>query len=364
MKLLPLPIAFIFASSFASSLLLSFSLFGQTDQFEKVDSIIEARIQCDDPGLGVGIVKEGAIIYERYRGLSNLQHQVPFSEKTRSNIASTAKQFTALMILELSLNHQLGLDDDVRKYLPNLYKEGRAPIKIRHLINHTSGIHEYVDLLSKQGPVWWKRVGLDNDDLLELLEAQRELEFEPGSAYQYSNSNYVVLAKIVETVTGTSFTEHSKLFFRNLGMHETSFVERYMEVIPNSANPYSDWGRGEWWETPTVTKTCGEGFLFTTLRDQLRYEQKLQSSDLNPLLKTSQEPILNSEIKTYGFGLKLQDRLQRKAVHHDGATYGYHSQTLRFPEEKLTVFIMSNNGNVRSDVMADQIARHLLSKGP
>ncbi|GAB1308448.1 serine hydrolase domain-containing protein [Urechidicola sp. KH5] len=341
----------------------SFSLNGQTLKFEKIDSIIDAAIKENHPGLAVGIVKNGEVVYERYRGLSNLQHQISFDQHTRSNIASTAKQFTALMVLDLSLKQKLNLEDDVRKHVPSLYPNVPDEIKIRHLINHTSGVQEYVDLLSEEGPVWWKRVGLDNNDVIELLEKQKSLAFKPGSKYAYSNSNYNILATIVERVTGISFVDYSSDFFENLGMKETSFVKRYMGVIPNRANPYSDWGRGEWWETPTVTKTSGEGFLFTTLKDQLIFEQMIQASiDTNNLLKISQDPIPNSEIKTYGFGLKLNDRLNRKAVHHDGVTYGFHSQIIRFPEEKLAIFIMSNNGNIRSDLMADEIASFLLSK--
>ena len=326
---------------------------------KEIDHIINKSVENDHPGLGIGIVKNGEVIYEKYRGLSNLQHQIPFCKKTRSNIASTAKQFTALMILDLSMKGKLNLDEDIRKYFPNLYKKVDDKIKIRHLVNHTSGIHEYVNLISQKDKVWWKQVGLDNDKIIELLEEQNELEFSPGTRYNYSNSNYNVLAKIIEKVSGEKFTEYSKNFFIDLNMVETSFVERYMGVIPNRANPYSDWGRGEWWETPTVTKTSGEGFLYTTLSDQLIFEKKLQNSNQDLFIK-SQKPIPESEIKTYGFGLKLADRLGEKAIHHDGVTFGFHSQTLRFPEEKLTIFILSNNGNLRSDLMADEIAKFLL----
>jgi len=333
--------------------------FNGLQDLKEIDHIINKSVENEHPGLGVGIVKNGEVIYEKYRGLSNLQHQIPFSKKTRSNIASTAKQFTALMILDLSMKGKLNLDEDIRKYFPNLYKKVDDEIKIRHLVNHTSGIHEYVNLISQKNKVWWKQVGLDNDKIIELLEEQNELEFSPGTKYNYSNSNYNVLAKLIEKVSGEKFTKYSKNFFIDLNMVETSFVERYMGVIPNRANPYSDWGRGEWWETPTVTKTSGEGFLYTTLRDQLTFEKKLQNSNLDLFIK-SQKPIPGSEIKTYGFGLKLLDRLGRKAIHHDGVTFGFHSQTLRFPEEKLTIFILSNNGNIRSDLIANEIANFFL----
>ena len=326
---------------------------------KEIDHIINKSVENNHPGLGIGIVKNGEVIYEKYRGLSNLQHQIPFSKKTRSNIASTAKQFTALMILDLSMKGKLNLDEDIRKYFPNLYKKVDDKIKIRHLVNHTSGIHEYVNLISQKDKVWWKLVGLDNDKIIELLEEENELEFSPGTKYNYSNSNYNVLAKLIEKVSGEKFTEYSKNFFIELNMVETSFVERYMGVIPNRANPYSDWGRGEWWETPTLTKTSGEGFLYTTLSDQLIFEKKLQNSNRDLFIK-SQKPIPGSEIKTYGFGLKLLDRLGRKAIHHDGVTFGFHSQTLRFPDEKLTIFILSNNGNIRSSLIANEIANFFL----
>ena len=249
-----------------------------------------------------GIVKNGEVIYEKYRGFSNLQHQIPFSNKTRSNIASTAKQFTAMMVLDLALKEKLNLDDNIRNYFPNLYKTVADKIRIRHLINHSSGIHEYVDLLGEEGKVWWKHVGLDNNDIMKLLEKQNNLEFRPGTKYNYSNSNYIVLAKIIEKVTGEKFTNYSKNFFNKLNMSETSFVERYMSVIPNRASPYSDWGKGEWWETPMVTKTSGEGFLYTTLRDQLTFEKEIQNSN-NALFVKSQKPIPESKIETYCFGL-------------------------------------------------------------
>ena len=347
-----------------SALFFGLQISSQNQDFLKIDSILKSKVDENHPGIAVGILKDGNIIYEKYFGLSNLQHKVKFDENTRSNIASTAKQFTALIILDLSLNEKLSLEDDIRKYLPKLYKNVNDKIKLRHLLNHTSGIRDYVELLDLEGDVWWKRVGLDNDAILELIENQEELGFTPGSQYSYSNTNYVLLTKIIEKISGKTFNVYSKKFFENLGMNETSFVEGYMKVIPNRANPYSDWGRGEWWEVPTVTKTNGEGFLFTTLKNQLTFEKAVQNANHNNnvLLIKSQQPIPNSEIKTYGFGLELEDKLGRKAMHHSGGTYGFHSQTYRFPKEQLTIFAMSNNGNISTNLIAQEIAKILLPK--
>uniref|UniRef100_UPI003F6A7061 serine hydrolase domain-containing protein n=1 Tax=Polaribacter sp. TaxID=1920175 RepID=UPI003F6A7061 len=206
-------------------------LFSQENELSKIDSILNAKVKLNEPGIAVGIIKEGNVIYEKYLGLSNLQHQVKFDKKTRSNIASTAKQFTALMILDLKLNKKLSLEDDIRKYLPKVYKNVAQKIKVRHLLNHTSGVRDYVELLDLEGDVWWQRFGLDNEDILELIQNQEELGFKPGTHYSYSNTNYILLTKIIEEISGKNFNEYSKIFFENLGMKETSFVEKYMSVI-------------------------------------------------------------------------------------------------------------------------------------
>jgi len=342
----------------------SISSFAQKINFKKIDSIITSKINEKDPSLMVGIVKNGNIIYEKYRGLSNLQDQVSADKNTRSNIASTAKQFTALMILQLSLEEKLSLEDDIRKYLPTFYTKVKEKIKIRHLINHTSGIRDFYDLMSIQQNPWWSQEGLDNDDALELLEKQEDLAFISGSRYLYSNSGYTILTKIISKVSGKKFHEFSKNFFRELGMNNTSFLENYMYVIPNQAQPYSDWGDGLWQQYPMITNLYGDGFLFTTLKDQLLFEQAVQNAKKNHniLLIDSQKPIKNSEIKTYGFGLELENRLNRTSIHHSGGTGSYHSQMARYPNEKLTIFVMSNNSRLWSGAIADEIALELLPK--
>lgn len=335
----------------------------QEIKINKIDSIVNSKIKENDPALFIGIVKDGKIIYEKYRGLANLQHQVKADQNTVSNIASTAKQFTALMILDLALNEKLSLEDDIRKYLPTFYPKVKEEIKIRHLLNHTSGIRDFYDLMSIQQNPWWSQEGLDNKDALELLEKQEDLAFTPGSRYMYSNSGYTILAKIIAEVTEEDFHKYSKNFFEGLGMKKTQFLKNYMSIIPNQAQPYSDWGDGVWQQYPMITNLYADGFLFTSLKDQLIFEQAVQNANYNNnvLLIESQKPIKNNEIKTYGFGVELEDRLNRKSVHHSGGTGSYHSQMARYLEDKVSVFVMSNNSNLWSGAIADEIAKVLLT---
>ncbi|AGC76837.1 CubicO group peptidase (beta-lactamase class C family) [Nonlabens dokdonensis] len=342
-------------------LTISISTYAQRT-LKSIDSIVNSKLTEKEPGLFVGVVKDGAVIYENYKGLASLQHNVKVDVNSRSNIASTAKQFTALMILNLAFEQKLSLEDDLRKYLPKLYPNVKDKIKIRHLINHTSGVRDFYDLMSIQQEPWWRREGLDNNDAIDLLEKQEDLAFTPGSRYMYSNSGYTLLTRVIEVASGEDFHDYSEIFFKNLGMNNTIFLKNYMYVIPNQALPYSDWGDGVWQQYPMITNLYGDGFLFTTLKDQLIFEKAIQNAKLNNnrLLIESQKPIPNSEIKTYGYGLELEDRLNYKSVHHSGGTGSYHSQTIRFPDEKLTVFVMSNNSRLWSGAIADEIAKLFL----
>ncbi|MEM7085647.1 MAG: serine hydrolase domain-containing protein [Bacteroidota bacterium] len=331
---------------------------------DALNTIINTQLEENDPGLFVGVIWNGEIVFESVRGLSSLQHSVQATVNTKSNVASVAKQFTALCVLKLSLEGTLNLEDDIRKYLPTLYTSEEKEIKIRHLINHTSGIRDYSDLMSLQQETWWRREGLDNEDVFALLERQNDLNFDPGTAYLYSNSNYTLLTKIVEIASGQSFHDYSKKLFEELGMTDTEYLKNYMYVMPNQAFPYMNWGNGIWQQYPMITNLFGDGFLFTTLRDQLVFEQAIQNAENNnnQLLILSQQPIKNSEITTYGFGLELEDRLNYPSLHHSGSTGSYHAQVLRFPEEKLSIFVMSNNGTLSSGNIAYEIAEVLLPK--
>ncbi len=344
-----------------TALLFSLTIASQSP-INQIDSIVNSKIGADDPALFVGVIKDGAIIYKHIKGLANLQHQVPANEDTRSNIASTAKQFTALMILDLAQKGKLNLEDDIRKYIPGLYPKVEEAIKLRHLLNHTSGINDYCDLMGMQQDPWWRRVGLDNEDVIKFTMQQEALAFAPGSTYEYSNTGYNLLAKVVEVTVEKDFHSYSEQFFQALGMLQTTFLKSYMQVIPNLALPYSDWGDGVYQQFPMLTSTFGEGFLYTTLDDQLRFEQLLQNAeeDGNKLLLASQRPIPNSKRQTYGFGLELTDWNNHPAVHHAGGTGSYGSQVIRFPEERLTIFVMSSNSRVWTSGLADEIALTLL----
>ena len=326
-----------------------------------VEVQVEAMTAGNSPGVAIGIVQEGEVVYETYFGFADLEHEIEVGPATRFNIASNAKQFTALCILELEREGALDLQEDIREYLPELFPEQEASITIAQLIDHSSGIRDVYDLWALQGKTWWERF-LGNGDAFELLAAQRDLNFDPGTDHQYSNSNYLLLAEIVQRVSGTSFDEYADSLFRRLGLRETSFLTNYMEVIPGRAQPYGHWGG--WKRYPTITNLHGDGALFTTLRDQLRWERIIQSGGASgfssELLAASQSTLPDHGIDAYGCGVCFGRYRGFEYQFHEGNTGAYNATFVRFPAERLAVVVMSNNGSISTHDLARDYAASIL----
>ncbi|WP_083677237.1 serine hydrolase domain-containing protein [Winogradskyella sp. J14-2] len=323
---------------------------------DKLDSQIEKYIDGISPGMAVGIVKDGVTVFEKYIGYSNLEHDIKIDENTRFNIASNAKQFTALCILRLIEQDKIALDDDVRKYLPELYKEIGHKITVSNLLTHTSGIRDVYGLWALKGKDWYE-LFIDNDDAIELLKSQTDLNFEPGKEYLYSNSNYILLTEIIEKVTDTKFKDFSNSLFTEIGMGNSSFLTNYMAIIPNKARPYGNWNG--WKEYPVVTELIGDGGLFTTLEDQLKWEQVIQQNNgknlSTSIISESQSTIDDVDFDNYGYGLMFGKYKGLNYTYHDGSTGAYNATFFRLVDKNLAIVIMSNNGNVPTNYLAKQL---------
>ncbi|WP_046757663.1 serine hydrolase domain-containing protein [Kordia jejudonensis] len=347
--------------------ILSFAIsFGQgitQEQRTQLDKITIKDVPKGGPGIAVGIVQHGKIIYENYAGFANLKDSISIGKKTRFNIASNGKQFTAFAVLTLAEKNKLSLEDDIRKYLPNLYKNIEYPIKIKHLLNHSSGMRGVYRLWSLQGYTWWEQK-FDNADVMELLEKQQELNFVPGTKYSYTNSSYIVLTQIVEKVTGTSFVAYTDKMFKELGMPNTSFVDDYKNIAEPIAKPYFNfdtWTTYDW--------TCnlhGDGNLFSTLEDQLHWEKLLQTkkSDVfsEEILTQSQQLIKDSKITKYGYGVERGEHRNEKYRFHGGSTGAWKAITARFDTQNFTIVTMINTGKIDPMMLTLEMADVMLNK--
>lgn len=331
-------------------------------QLRKIDAIVSSQGDLTSPGAAVGIVSEGTIVYESYAGLANMEFQIPIDAETKINIASNAKQFTAFCVLRLIEEGKLSLEDDFRQYVPNILTFYEEQITIQHLLTHSSGIRDYYDLLGIKGQVWWAIESFDNAQALDILRKQKGVNFSPGTQYLYSNSNYTLLAEVVAKVTGQDFATYAQDIFSELGMDNTLFQTNYMAVMPNKARPYANWGK--WMEYPAITHPHGDGGLFSSLPDQLRWEQILQqgisTSFSKELLGISQQPIEGAAIQRYGYGLEHSTYKGIPIIYHDGGTGAYKASMIRFPDQKLAIVAMGNSSQLSPNDLVRQIAEIIL----
>ena len=239
---------------------------------DSIDAVFRSWDTPDSPGCALGIVHDGALAYTRGYGLANLEYGIPITPASVFHVASVSKQFTAAAIALLAREGKLTLDDDVRRYVPELPAYS-APITLRHLILHTSGLRDQWDLLYLAG---WREADLKtNADVLALARTQREVNFRPGTAWAYSNTGYTLLALVVERVTGQSLRAYADAaLFQPLGMAATHFHDNHREVVRDRAYAYAP--KGDRFEISIPNfDTVGATSLFTTVEDLARWATNL-----------------------------------------------------------------------------------------
>lgn len=347
----------IFANIAFAQLKNSFS----PEQIGKLDSIAVQDVPQNAPGIAVGVVKNGEVIFEKYAGYANLKDNSLIDNSTRFNIASNGKQFTALAVLVLIKDKKLKLSDDIRKFFPDLYPQISKKITIENLLNHTSGIRDVYDLWALQGITWWKK-SFNNQDVMKMIEKQKELNFQPGTKYLYSNTNYILLAEIVSKVSGMTFIEFTNQLFTKLNMPNTSFENDYTKIRGKIAKPYFNFDK--WTDYNWIWNVYGDGNIFSTLADQLQWEKTIQTKNntfLSPdLIEKSQKLLQNSTIKNYGYGLEFGEYKGFLYKFHEGATGAWKATVIRFPDENLSLVTLTNSGKTIPSDQTRQMANVIL----
>ena len=311
----------------------------------RVDELFAEWNRSDAPGAAVAVVKDGRIVYENAFGMADLERGVALTPGSVFEIGSISKQFTALCILLLELDGALSLDDDVRKHLPEMPAYER-PITVRHLLHHTSGIRDVETLIPLAGMPW---VNYYTDaQIMELITRQKGLNFAPGSEYLYSNSGYVLLAQIVERLSGRSLREFAReRIFGPLGMRHTTFWDDPAQIVKDRALAYSADGAGghrmETWNLPFD----GPAGLHTTVGDLALWDANFYENELGGgaalIEKMTTTGVLDDgESINYALGLVVATYRDRPLITHGGAWMGYRASLMRFPEDRLTVILLSN----------------------
>jgi CubicO group peptidase (beta-lactamase class C family) len=322
----------------------------------KVDQLFAFWDREGVPGASVAVVQNGAVAYARGYGSANLEYGIPNTPTTVFHIASVSKQFTAFAIAKLADEGKLSLDDDIRKYLPEL-PEFDQTITIRHLIHHTSGLRDQWNLLAMAG--WRLDDVITEEQIMKLICNQKELNFNPGDEFLYCNTGYTLMAKIVENVSGQPFPEWTRQhIFEPLGMPHTLFYDDHQKIVPNRAYSYHQDSTG-YKKSVLSYANVGATSLFTTVLDlskwALNFEQvKVGNEGL--MNQMHERGILNSgDTISYAFGQGIGDYKGLSMVSHGGADAGYRTFLARFPDQQFSVIVFSNLASFNTAGMAFKI---------
>jgi CubicO group peptidase (beta-lactamase class C family) len=326
----------------------------------KADKVFEKFNSTMTPGCALSVIRSGKIVYKRGYGMADLDHDVPIRPETVFHVASISKQFTDASIVLLAREGKLSLDDDVRKYVPELPDFG-TPITIRHLIHHTSGLRDQWSLLGLAG--WRYSLDLITDqDVLDVMSAQKELNFKPGEKHVYCNTGYTLLAQIVKRVSGKSFREFTtERIFQPLGMTSTHFRDDHAEVVKHIAYGYER-GKSEDEFKLSVTNfdTVGATSLLTTVEDLALWDEnfytpRVGDADFVRQMLTKGK-LNNGEELDYAFGLQYGKYRALPTIDHGGADAGYRADFLRFPNQHFSVACLCNLAQANPGDLARKVA--------
>ncbi len=317
---------------------------------EQVDRIFADYRGVDTPGAVVRVITDGAPVLTRTYGMANIEEKIPLRPETNFRLASLTKQFTAMSILMLADRGQLRLDDSLQDVFPDFADYG-ASITLRNLLHHTSGMIDYEPFVPNDSP---KQI-VDRE-ILELMKQQDHTYFAPGAAYRYSNSGYAVLAMTVEQVSGQSFADflHANIF-APLEMSATVAHQEGISTVPNRAYGYHVSENGvEFSDQSPWSAVLGDGGIYTSVVDLGKWDQALYDGNLvsTELLQQAFTP----NLEHYGFGWRIDEYAGRKRMHHSGSTIGFRNFIQRFPEERLTVIVLSNRRDPEVDPLAERVA--------
>jgi len=345
------------------SLLVYFGSYAQLTQEQRyeINQLFEDWIAPNHPGGAIGIMQDGELIFSEAYGLASLEYLVPNTTETLFNIASVSKQFTAMGIVMLEQQGKLSLTDPITKHLPDL-PEFANKITIAHMLHHTSGLRSLHAMLGMAG--WRGDDTRTNEDLYRFVKLQKALNFEPGDEYLYCNTGFILAGLIIEKITQQDLPSWSKEnIFEPLGMIHTYLEDKPNRVVKQNATSY-DYNNGVFDRAVEYWGYTGSGNIHSTTRDLLLWAKNFYSPKAGwekafermQLTENFNSGVLN----TYALGVNVNEYKGNKRIQHGGSIGGFRSNLCTFPEEKLSVVILSNSSKYSVGYLINTMADLLL----
>lgn len=320
------------------SFLLTFCTKNNTEKMNKIFKDYEG----ENPGAAVMVIRNTEIIFEKGYGIANFEDKTPVSAATNFRLASVTKQFTAMSVLQLIDEGKLNFDTNLKEIFPDFPDYGKQ-ITIKNLLQHTSGLIDYEDLIPDSATVQVK-----DKDVLEMMMQTDSTYFEPGTEHRYSNTGYALLAMIIEKVSGEPFREYLKEnIFEPLGMKNTLAYERGINDVPERAFGYTITDTGIVFTDQSITSAVlGDGGIYSSLNDLYKWDQALYSDKVirQNYLDESFTHGMTTDSKefNYGYGWRLENFKDMEVKYHTGSTRGFRNIIYRIPSKEFTVIILTN----------------------
>lgn len=327
-----------------------------------IDGLFSQWQKPNNPGGVVLISHKNQLVYSKTYGLANIPYNIPINFETVFNIGSVSKQFTAMAIVLLQIDGKLSIDDDIQKYFPELPKFSE-PITIRHLLHHTSGLRSSPEMFGLAG--WRDGDAITNEDVYRYLQKQTSLNFVPGSEYMYSNTGYILLAKIVETISKQDFKIWMKEnIFLPLKMNSTFIKEDYSKITSKIASSYSEMEPSFFKTLENNDLTYGASNVYSTGSDMLAWTNNYDHAPKEwqnafKMLETL-DTLHSGKKNNYAFGIIVDDFFGNRRIQHTGGIAGFESIMYSYPDQNLEIIILSNFTSYQLSKIANQISQLFL----
>ncbi len=335
---------------------------GATPQ-AKAEQLLNSWYDARHPGAAVAVLKDDRVVFKAAKGLAYVEGNLPITTSTRFDLASVSKQFTAFAVAMLVDKGLVSLDDDVRKYIPETARIGRK-ITVQQLLDHTSGIRDWGSCFGLAG--YKIEDGITNDMILAMVARQRELNFDPGTEFKYSNTGYTLLAELVKRVTGRPFSVWTREnIFLPLGMASTFFNDDYQIVAGDRALSYRPAGESSKLISGNGSAAYGSSSLNASLDDLVKWVRNFDTGTVGGhrvLELIGREAVLNTGQRVgYAFGNHISTYKNIDVIQHLGLAAGYRTSLIRYPKQRIAVIYLSNSGDDATYGRASRIAELYLS---
>lgn len=336
----------------------------QEKQLEKkIDEVLSNTFKANGPGCAVLITRKNTVIYKKAFGNASIELKVAMQPDMVFNLASITKQFTAVAILQLAEQNKLSLQDSIQKFIPDYPFKG-STITIEHLLTHTAGIKDYLQLELNSPNI--ERWDFTPQQLIDSFKTV-PLQFSPGTKFSYSNSGYYLLGYIIEKITGKTYQDYiEENLFKPLGMTH-SFFDRNNQLIAGRVTGYRTEGTAvrnvDFW-SPTIMYAAG-GILSNT-EDLFAWHRSLYTYKV--IKKESLEKALtpcrlkDGTLTGYGYGWYTKTINGIRTIEHQGGLPGFQTKAIYYPDDDVFMVILSNNGNAPLDELTNSISAIVLNR--